>query len=102
MGHYNDQNVYYKIRYFNIHEGTLKGMNPFKYQQKLIEEAKVSNEEAQIKLIEAIKDGYHITAKSLMVGPYISYISYWISNGTMVVVNEPSSLHWVQPDIYVY
>jgi hypothetical protein len=73
----------------------MSDFNPFYYQQKLIDDAKISNEEAQSLIDKAIKDGHQVTHFGHLYGPYCNYVSYWISNGTMVQMTEPASLHWV-------
>jgi hypothetical protein len=77
-------------------------LNPYTYQQKLIDKAKVSNDEAEEILIKAFKDGKQIVMESVLEGPYMSYYTYWISDGTAVLMDKPSNLHWVGADIFQY
>lgn len=77
-------------------------LQPFYYRQELMDQAKVSNEEAKQILNKAIEDGHSITFKGLIHGPYTNYVTYWISNGTMVQLIEEAPLHWVDLTIREY
>lgn len=74
-------------------------MDPFKYQQKLIDEALVSNEEAYKALMESIGVGHTVTCITRLYGPYTIQCTYWISDGSIIHMVEAASLHWVPLDI---
>jgi hypothetical protein len=43
-----------------------------------------------------------ITGYGRINGPYMSYVTYYSSDGTSMTVSEPASLHWVTQLIWEY
>lgn len=72
-------------------------MNPLKYQQKLVDDAKITNEEGRELIIKAYANGHKIVHHGFITGPYTQYDSYWLSDGTVVQMISPASLHWIEP-----
>jgi len=77
----------------------MSSLEPFRYRQKLMDEHEVANKEAQEMLLDALANGHHLTYKACLYGPYMNYVSYWLSNGEKIDMVEPASLHWVPLDI---
>jgi hypothetical protein len=74
-------------------------LDAIKCRQKILDDAKVSNEEAQALLRKAIEKGHHLTLWTKLHGPYTEIVTYWMSDGTVIEMTGPASLHWVPLDI---
>jgi hypothetical protein len=74
---------------------------PFKYQRELVEKYESANKEAYKLILKGVKEN-SITGYGRINGPYMSYVTYYSSDGTSMTVSEPASLHWVTQLIWEY
>lgn len=74
----------------------------FKYQQKILEKYRLSNE-ISFKIIEQkTLEEKRIVYTSKVYGPYVEYITHHFSDGTVIDVTYPAPLNWVCLDLINY
>lgn len=65
-----------------------------KYQQELVKKYEQENNESFRKLTSLMREDCFIVSKGELSGPYLTYTTYYMSNGENITIKTPSSLNW--------
>jgi len=70
-------------------------MRPREYQNKLMDSYRDKNQKNNTRYLDKVRSGVTVKHRGTLSGPYITMVSWFMDDGSVIDIAERSSLHWV-------